>query len=88
MANIKSAIKRIKTTEKETNINKALKTQIKTITKKCRQTIDSGNPDLSKEMVRIAQKTIDKACKKGLLHKNTASRKKSSLMKSLKVYSL
>lgn len=85
MANIKSAIKRIKTTEKETNINKALKTQVKTITKKSRQAIDSGNADLSKEMVRIAQKTIDKACKKGILHKNTASRKKSSLMKSLKV---
>jgi len=85
LANIKSAIKRIKTTEKETNINKALKTQVKTTTKKCRQAIDSGNTDLSKEMIRMAQKTIDKACKKGILHKNTASRKKSSLMKSLKV---
>ncbi|MBT9129865.1 MAG: 30S ribosomal protein S20 [candidate division WS2 bacterium] len=85
MANIKSAIKRIKITEKETNINKALKTQVKTATKKCRQAIDSANADLSKEMIRMAQKTIDKACKKGILHKNTASRKKSSLMKSLKV---
>lgn len=85
MANIKSAIKRIKITEKETNINKAIKTQVKTTTKKCHQAFNSGDADLVKEMIKMAQKTIDKACKKGILHKNTASRKKSCLMKSLKV---
>ncbi len=82
MANIKSAVKRIKVTSRNEKRNKAVKSNIKTILKKAASLISAKGKDAEKS-VREAIKNIDKAVSKGILHKNTASRKKSRLMKKL-----
>ncbi|SDO10374.1 30S ribosomal protein S20 [Acetanaerobacterium elongatum] len=78
MPNIKSAKKRVKVTEVKNARNKALKSNLKTLIKNADAAIaeNSGNKDAQ---VKLAIKRIDQACAKGLLHKNTAARKKSSL---------
>ncbi|MFA5103703.1 MAG: 30S ribosomal protein S20 [Candidatus Margulisiibacteriota bacterium] len=82
MANIKSAVKRIRIAKRNEDRNKASKSNIKTILKKALGLISSKGADAEK-LVRQAIKNIDKAVSKGILHKNTASRKKSRLMKKL-----
>lgn len=78
MPNIKSAKKRVKVTETKTLRNKALKSNLKTVLKKADLAV-ANNADNKDEAVKVAIKRIDQACAKGLLHKNTASRKKSQL---------
>lgn len=82
MANIKSAIKRIQITARNEKRNKAVKANIKTALKKALDQISSKGAEAEK-LVRQAIKNIDKAVSKGILHKNTASRKKSRLTKRL-----
>ena len=78
MPNIKSAKKRVKVIETKTLRNKALKSNLKTVLKKADLAV-ANNADNKDEAVKVAIKRIDQACAKGLLHKNTASRKKSQL---------
>lgn len=82
MANIKSAKKRVKVIATKTAQNKALKSELKTCVKKAYSAIDN-NADNKADAVTCAVKKIDQAAAKGLLHKNTASRAKSSLQKKL-----
>lgn len=82
MANIKSAKKRIKVIAAKTAQNKATKSELKTVLKKAQIALETG-ADNSEELVRVAVKKIDQACSKGLLHKNSASRKKSGLARKL-----
>ena len=82
MANIKSAKKRIKVTAAKTMRNKAVKTQLKTEIKKANAALEANAPDKA-EAVKVAVKKIDQATAKGILHKNTAARKKSALDKKL-----
>ena len=78
MANNKSQEKRNKTNEKARLRNKAIKSELKTYVKK------ANNAEENKaEAVRVAIKKIDQAAAKGILHKNTAARKKSALARSL-----
>ena len=79
MPNIKSAKKRVKVIAVKTARNKAARTALKTEIKKANAAIVSG--ENTAEAVRLAQKKIDQAVAKGLLHKNTAARKKSALAK-------
>lgn len=79
MPNIKSAEKRVKVIAKKTLRNKMCDSALKTTIKKARVAIDISSQERS-EAVRLAVKKIDQACAKGILHKNTAARKKSSLM--------
>ena len=79
MPNIKSAKKRVKVIAAKTARNKANRTALKTEIKKANAAIESGENTV--EAVRAAQKKIDQAVAKGLLHKNTAARKKSALAK-------
>jgi small subunit ribosomal protein S20 len=79
MPNIKSAKKRVKVIAVKTARNKAARTALKTEIKKANVAIESGENTV--EAVRLAQKKIDQAVAKGLLHKNTAARKKSALAK-------
>ena len=79
MPNIKSAKKRVKVIAVKTARNKANRTALKTEIKKANAAIVSG--ENTAEAVRLAQKKIDQAVAKGLLHKNTAARKKSALAK-------
>ena len=82
MPNIKSAKKRVKVTATKTLINKAFNSSLKTEIKKANAAID-GNAADKEAAVRVAIKKIDQAAAKGVLHKNTASRKKSALDKKL-----
>ncbi|HEU4964949.1 MAG TPA: 30S ribosomal protein S20 [Bacilli bacterium] len=82
MPNIKSAIKRVKTTNTRTLRNAAAKSALRTAVKKYEVAVaanDANAPVLLKEACR----KLDKAVTKGLLHKNTAARKKSRLTKKL-----
>lgn len=82
MPNIKSAKKRVKVIATKTLANKAVNTALKTDIKKANTAIESGAADRG-EAVRVAVKRIDQAVAKGILHRNTAARKKSALMRKL-----
>lgn len=81
MPNIKSAKKRVKVTSTKAANNRAFNTGLKTQIKKANVAIETG--ETSTEAVRVAVKKIDQAVAKGILHKNTAARKKSALVKKL-----
>jgi small subunit ribosomal protein S20 len=81
LPNIKSAIKRVKITEKKSAANQALKSALKTSIKKCKEAIANEDTNLS-DNLKATVKSIDKAAAKGLIHKNTASRRKSKLAKA------
>ena len=83
MPNIKSAKKRVKIIEKKTLENNMIKTAYKTAVKKFEEAVASGNVEEAKALLSEATKKIDQACSKGVIVKNTASRKKSSLSKKL-----
>lgn len=82
MANIKSAKKRVKVIQAKTLQNKATKSELRTQIKKANAAIE-GNLGDKTEAVRVAVKKIDQAAAKGILHKNSAARKKSALDKKL-----
>ncbi len=79
MPNIKSAKKRVKVIAAKTARNKALNTNLKTTLKKANVAIEANATD-KLDAVKCAIKKIDQACAKGLLHKNTAARKKSQIV--------
>ncbi len=82
MPNIKSAKKRVKVIATKTLRNKSLNSSLKTSIKKANAAIDN-NANEKSEVVKVAVKKIDQAVSKGILHKNTAARKKSKLVKKL-----
>jgi small subunit ribosomal protein S20 len=84
MPNIKSASKRLLTSKKQRDRNKQHKTLLKTNLKKFNLAIAEGNREAAEEAYKVAVKTTDKAVSKGLIHKNNAARKKSSLTRHLK----
>ena len=77
MANIKSQIKRNRQNELARQRNKAVRSELKTREKQA-VTAEGDNAD---DAFRLAQKRIDQAVTKGVLHKRTAARKKSRLAK-------
>ncbi|NCS88422.1 MAG: 30S ribosomal protein S20 [Ignavibacteria bacterium CG2_30_36_16] len=80
MANHKSAKKRIKTSEKKRIRNKGGESKIKTLVKKVMATTEKTDAE---KTYREAVAFLDKNVSKGILHKNTASRKKSALTKHI-----
>ncbi len=82
MPNIKSAKKRVKVIATKTLRNKSINSELKTDLKKANLAIDNKAEDKA-EAVRVAMKKIDKAAAKGILHKNTAARRKSALARKL-----
>jgi small subunit ribosomal protein S20 len=89
MANSKSAKKRIDINERNRLRNKAYKSTIKTVYKKCflaLESVDSGNKKNVESLISLAYSKIDKAVQKGVLHSNTGAAKKSSLAKELKLF--
>ena len=83
MANIKSAKKRILVNETKAARNKQIKSKVKTMIKKVDAAVATGNKELAKSSLVDAVSEIDKACSKGVYHKNTASRKVSRLSKAI-----
>ncbi len=79
MATHKSVIKRQKQAEKKHEINKSIKSMLKTLAKKVEQAVEAKNADVAKEAMVKAMKAYDKAASQGILHKSTASRKISRL---------
>ena len=86
MPNIKSAIKRVNVIEKKTARNNMIKSGYKSAVKKFEQAVEAGNVEEAKTLLAEATKKIDQACTKGVIVKNTASRKKSNLAKKIKRY--
>ncbi len=83
MANIKSAKKRVLTAERNRIKNVAFKTSIKTAVKKVLELAKGSDKDGLNSALSNAYKLCDKAVSKGILHKNTAARKKSRLTKAV-----
>lgn len=83
MPNIKSAIKRVDVIEKKTLRNNMIKSEYKTAVRKFEAAVSEGNKEKAEELLKLATKKIDGACSKGIIKKNTASRKKSNLAKKL-----
>ncbi|CAB5240510.1 unannotated protein [freshwater metagenome] len=79
MANIKSQIKRIKTNEKARLRNKAVRSSIKTAVRKFRDAVTAGDSTVITAELRSASQALDVAVAKGVLHKNAAANKKSSM---------
>ena len=83
MANIKSAIKRVNTTQVAEDRNNSQKTEMRSAVKKAKSAINN-NADNKAELVSLAVKKVDKATQRNLIHSNKADRIKSSLMTAAK----
>ena len=84
MANIKSAKKRVLIAEANRQRNVAFKSSIKTAVKKALALASEGDKDALASAISAVYKLCDKAVSKGVLHKNTAARKKSRLVLAIK----
>ncbi len=82
MPNIKSAKKRVLITKGENVRNRSIKTALKTQIKKFDSSVAAGG-ESSQVAFRDAVSSIDKAVAKGVLHANTAARKKSAIAKKM-----
>ncbi|WP_370290153.1 30S ribosomal protein S20 [Nocardioides sp.] len=81
MANIKSQIKRNKQNEKRHERNKAVKTGLKSSIRKFREAAEAGDKETAIALAREAGRKLDKAASKGVIHKNQAANRKSSIAK-------
>ena len=86
MAHSKSSKKRVFIGERNATRNKSIKSRVKTFVKKVLSAVEAKNVDEAKAALQVAYKELDKAVTKGVLKKNTVSRKKSRL--TLKVNAL
>jgi small subunit ribosomal protein S20 len=79
MANSPQAKKRVRQTERRTLVNSARKSRIRTFLRKVEDAIRSGDADKAREALQAAQPEIMRGASRGVMHKNTASRKISRL---------
>jgi len=84
MANTKSAQKAVRKIARRTAVNKSRRSQMRTYVRKVEEAIASKDPAVAAEALRGAEPLIARAAQKGILHKNTASRKISRLAKRVK----
>ena len=82
MPNIKSAMKRVKVSNKKNIANSSKKSALRKKIKSARLALESGAADAA-EKVKVATVALDEAASKGLIHKNKAARDKSRLMTAL-----
>ncbi len=83
MANIKSAKKRVLVNRTKAARNKSIKSGVKTATKKVEAAVASGDKAAAQAQLNSTISEIERACSKGVYHKNTASRKVSRLAKAV-----
>lgn len=83
MANIKSAKKRIVTSAKRAERNKAIRSSVKTYIKNVEAAVAAGNKEDAEKALTVAISAITKAEHKGLYHKNNAANKVSRLTKAV-----
>ncbi|GAA1398708.1 30S ribosomal protein S20 [Luteococcus peritonei] len=86
MANIKSQMKRIKTNEKARQRNKAVKSGLRTAVRRFNEAVAAGDNEKATTLAQAANRALDKAASKGVIHKNQAANRKSAI--SLKAKSL
>lgn len=79
MANTRSAEKRNRQNQKRRARNAGVRGNLKSAIKKVRDALGGGDPGKAKAALGAATRVIDKACAKGILHRNAASRKISRL---------
>jgi small subunit ribosomal protein S20 len=85
VANTKSAIKRIRTSEKRRQRNRAVRTRVRSAIKTARAAVTTTGGDAATAVLQ-AIRALDKAVTKGVIHRNTASRKKSLLARRLNAH--
>ena len=83
MANIKSAMKRVKVSKIQNMRNRMITSDLKTAIKKFDKALDSDDRAAITEYYTVAVSKVDKAAAKGVIHKNAANRKKAQLTKKL-----
>ena len=83
MANIKSQIKRNRQNEKARLRNKSVKSSLKTAIRKFHEAAEAGDAEKAAVLMRDAARKLDKAASKGVIHKNQAANRKSSIAKKL-----
>ena len=81
MANIKSQIKRNRQNEAAHERNKSVKSAVKSAIRRFREAADSGDAETARKLASEANKKLDKAASKGVIHKNQAANKKSAISK-------
>ena len=81
MANIKSAMKRVKITEKQQLRNRMATSEMKTTIRRFDEALRSGDTAASEKAYLTAVSTVDHAAAKGMIHKNAAAHKKAQLAK-------
>jgi len=84
MANIKSAQKRIRSSEKRRVGNLAVKTQVKSARRKTNEALSEGVVETATEAVSSYSSVLDKAVKRGVIKKNTAIRRKTRATEALR----
>ena len=87
MANTPQSKKRARQIERRTDVNKARRSRSRTFLRKVEEAIAAGNADAAKEALRNAQPELMRGVTKGVVHKNTASRKISRLAARVKALS-
>ena len=87
MANIQSAKKRVRRNARRTVINHARMGRIRTFIKRVESAIEGGDKDAAQQALKAAQPEIMRGVTKGVLHKNTASRKVSRMSAKVKALS-
>lgn len=83
MANIRSAIKRVRQSARRRVRNRIVRSSMRTFVKKARTILEEGDTAQAAGAVREAISALDKAAQKGVIHRNSADRRKSRLMKRL-----
>lgn len=79
MANLKSSKKDVRRIAKTTTVNRSVRTSLKTYVKRVRQAIAGGDATAVQAALDTAQKMLDKAAQRGIIHKNQASRRKARI---------
>ena len=87
MANTKSAKKMVRKIATRTEVNKARRSRMRTYVRKVEEAIEAGDKSAAAEALKAAQPEIMRAAGKGVIHKNTSSRKVSRLSARVKAMS-
>lgn len=84
MANTRSAKKAIRQTARRTEVNKSRRGRMRSMVRKVEEAIASGDQKAAGEALKVAQPELMRSAQKGIMHKNTASRKISRLANRIK----
>jgi small subunit ribosomal protein S20 len=80
LPNTRSALKELRKAERRRQRNRAIRTRVRTFVKYARQAIAQANLEAAQKAIREAYRELDRAARKGVIHRNTAARLKSRLM--------